>query len=250
MERWLPIPGFEGRYEVSDQGRGRTLQRKGRALNPPQHIRDHTAGKGYRVFQLFDGERFRPMYVHRAVLLAFRGEPGCGMQGAHLDGTRDNNRLENLIWATVSENHSHKRLHGTSLHGERAPNHRLSEAQVQAARAEYRPGSRHASSHALALKYGITQGHMSDVLRGRRWAHLATVTATCERGNPLSQRGSANPKAKLSEQQVREARAAWRPNTREAGSAALARKYGITQSAMHAALTGKRWSHVDSAEAA
>lgn len=175
MENWLPIPGFEGRYEVSDLGRARTLRRKGRSLNPPALIHDYPAGKGYRVFHLYDGERFAQVYVHRAVLMAFRGFPPAGMEGAHLDGVRDHNLLANLMWATRAENHSHKVGHGTSLRGERGSNVKLKAAEVRAMRAEYRRGVHGHGTHCLAAKYGVSQTHAHDIVNGNRWAHLSAL---------------------------------------------------------------------------
>lgn len=172
MERWLPILGFEGRYEVSDLGRVRSLQCKGRQRSVPLVLRDYAAGSGYRFVCLFDGEKFHQTYVHRAVLTAFVGSPALGMQGAHLDGCNTNNVLANLAWATPLENHAHKVLHGTTLRGERGSNVRLTAAQVRECRRRYVPGDRRNGTGALAREFGVSQSHMSDVIRGKRWAFL------------------------------------------------------------------------------
>jgi len=251
MERWLPIPGFEGRYEVSDLGRVRSLQRKGVPRPEPLILRDQPAGKGYRVVGLFDGTTYQPVYVHRAVLMAFRGLPADGMQGAHLDGVRTHNNLENLCWATARENHSHKVLHGTAQRGEASPAAKLTTSQVAEARRRWVPGSRTASTHALAREFGVSQSHMSDVLAGRRWGHVAAEPSThYGEGNPFSQAGSDNPRAVLTEADVlaiRDEVRAVKASGNTHGIQALANRYGVCRGQIEAVAYGRAWKHLPGA---
>jgi hypothetical protein len=112
-EQWRPVPGYEGRYEVSDHGRVRSLDaycgnrfgtrtlRKGRMLKlavvQPQ---------GYHSVQLADGHgSLKAVKVHRLVLLAFRGKPPPGKpNGLHKDDDPANNHLENLRWGSYGDN--------------------------------------------------------------------------------------------------------------------------------------------------
>lgn len=107
-ERWLPVSEFPG-YEVSDQGRVRSLDRvvlsrwdtpkrlKGKVL--VQVIRGGRWGCDlYR-----DGKR-RPVLVHVLMLEVFVGPRPEGMYGLHRDDDPDNNRLENLYWGTPAQN--------------------------------------------------------------------------------------------------------------------------------------------------
>lgn len=114
-ERWRPVVGYEGIYEVSDQGRVRSVsrltshgrQRAGtllRALNTP---------KGYLVVNLSRSNRICQQLVHRLVLKAFCGEPPDGMEALHGDGDPSNNTLANLRWGTHSENQADQVAHGT-----------------------------------------------------------------------------------------------------------------------------------------
>jgi hypothetical protein len=112
-EEWRPVPRYEGRYEVSDHGRVRSLDaycgnrfgtrtlRKGRMLKLGV-VQPH----GYRSVQLADGRGdLTAVKVHRLVLLAFRGEPPPDKPfGLHEDDDPANNHLGNLRWGNRTEN--------------------------------------------------------------------------------------------------------------------------------------------------
>lgn len=98
-ERWLPVVGYEGRYEVSDQGRVRSLLRGGRYLKP---LYDR---KGYLYVCLTGARSVQKRYpVHGLVLGAFTGPRPPGMVCRHGTGGKEDNRLSNIRWGTPSEN--------------------------------------------------------------------------------------------------------------------------------------------------
>lgn len=108
-EIWVQIPGFEGRYEVSDHGRVRSVDRevetsngqvrryKGMILSPG---RQNDFGHVTVMLGREGGSRC----VHELVLLAFVGPPKEGQECRHLDGDGGNNYRDNLCWGTKSEN--------------------------------------------------------------------------------------------------------------------------------------------------
>ncbi|WP_374247753.1 NUMOD4 motif-containing HNH endonuclease [Gordonia sp. ABSL49_1] len=118
MERWKAVPGYEGSYEVSDEGRVRSLTRrkfhghrhKGRMLRQP------TMPRGYKVVTLWRDATQKTALVHRLVLLAFVGEAPTGAEALHADGDPANNSLENLSWGTHSDNQFDQVAHGTHHH--------------------------------------------------------------------------------------------------------------------------------------
>jgi len=99
-ERWLPIPGYEGRYDVSDRGRIKSLVRGAPRILKPARGR---SGHLY-VMPCIRVGRQQKLNVHRAVLLAFRGPKPEGLVSRHLNGVASDNRLENLVYGTTSEN--------------------------------------------------------------------------------------------------------------------------------------------------
>lgn len=104
-ERWLPVSGWEGLYEVSDRGRVRSIRRS-LILQP----RPNTSGHFQVGFSVNDNEVMRQ--IHRLVLEAFVGPCPPGLECCHNDGDRTNNRLENLRWDTRSANQLDAVVHG------------------------------------------------------------------------------------------------------------------------------------------
>lgn len=120
QEQWRPALGFEGLYEVSDEGRVRSLDRVVPNGNHSKFLRGkvlaqavNPARGGYRSVTLYIDGRGHNRNPHRLVLEAFVGPRPIGMQACHRDGDPTNNRLDNLRWDSVSENNRDQVRHGT-----------------------------------------------------------------------------------------------------------------------------------------
>ena len=119
-ERWLPVPGWEDLYEVSDLGRARSLDRwvrthhDGRRRVPGRILKPGPASKyGHlRVVLCRDGAIY-PIQVHQLVMLAFVGPCPEGMEVRHLDSNPANNALTNLTYGTKAENARDRVENGT-----------------------------------------------------------------------------------------------------------------------------------------
>lgn len=102
MEKWATVKGYEN-YAVSNYGAVRNTKRN-------RHIRPFKDKNGYMLVNLYDAEnRMRTLKVHRLVLAAFVPNVDMKEQVNHIDGNKANNCLENLEWATQSENQRHRR---------------------------------------------------------------------------------------------------------------------------------------------
>lgn len=117
-ERWLPIPGYEGWYEVSDLGRVRSVERTfrhrdGRVRTYPSVMVTPTLGRGgYLRVSLSRGGVQRTGSVHQLVMLAFVGPRPPGLEVCHNDDVRRNNVLSNLRYDTKSANAQDALKHG------------------------------------------------------------------------------------------------------------------------------------------
>jgi len=171
MEQWRPIPGLR-KYAVSDRGRVWSFWGKGKLLR--QRFLRPTGGRRYIAFALYENGTRRQHLAHRLVLEAFVGPCPPGHEGAHLDGSRDNNTPSNLAWVTPSENSRHRKEHGRTpdLRGERHPSVKLTEDDVLAIRSEYVWQSQTHGTTALAKKYGVHHAHIADIIKRGCWSHI------------------------------------------------------------------------------
>jgi hypothetical protein len=106
-ESWRPVVGFEGLYEVSDQGRvrnmatGRGRRGIGYVLKPKKHQ------DGYLFVILWDNAEIITKKIHHLMMEAFVGPRG-ELIVHHKDENPANNVLSNLEYVTYSwHNHFH-----------------------------------------------------------------------------------------------------------------------------------------------
>lgn len=118
-EIWLPIKGFEGRLEVSNMGRVRSVERivafgRNKRKVSQTVYKQHDDRDGYKMVKI-SGKNIK---VHRAVAQAFIPNPENKQQVNHIDGNKANNRADNLEWATQEENMRHASINGLAKHVE------------------------------------------------------------------------------------------------------------------------------------
>lgn len=105
-EIWKSVKNFPN-YEVSNFGRVRNKQ-KDLMMSPTKD-----SSNGYLVVNLFsDSKHYKKQYVHRLVAEAFIPNRHAKRTVNHIDGNKINNALENLEWATDSENMKHAFVNG------------------------------------------------------------------------------------------------------------------------------------------
>ena len=170
-ENWKPIEGHPG-YEVSDQGRVRSLSRrilvegkrkphwkswKGRILRPQANY------AGYLHVHLGQTDQHQ---ISALVLAAFVGPQPKGMVRAHNNGKNNDNRLVNLRYATHYSNQQDRVKHGTHHRGERSPFAILTEAMVRQIRASDEPRT------VLAERFGVSLMTITQVRRRASWSWL------------------------------------------------------------------------------
>lgn len=106
MERWAIIPGFEGRYEASTEGRIR--QRTASPRRRPGYIVPQSSvAHGYKRVGLMVDGKSRTFLVHRLVAETFIPAHAKGAEVNHINGDKTDNRIENLEWITHAENMRH-----------------------------------------------------------------------------------------------------------------------------------------------
>ena len=104
--------GYEGYYEVSNFGNVRSVSRNvmyedGRVYRyRGTRIKQHNDGRGYPMVSFNVNGKKSSVRVHRMVAETFIDKPYSKepLEVNHIDGNKENNRIDNLEWVTSSEN--------------------------------------------------------------------------------------------------------------------------------------------------
>ena len=169
-EKWLPVVGYEGWYDISDRGAVKRMKEEcntfvGKVLKPI------ATGLGYRQVVLYKNGIGHRYLVHRLVMATFIGPSPIGKEVNHKDGDKANNHLKNLEYVTRSENVVHAINMGLchNVRGEAHGRAKLAEEDVHEIRRLLAKGITQAS---IAAQFNISRGAINDIARGATWSYL------------------------------------------------------------------------------
>ena len=128
-----------------------------------------TSGGYYRV-QISIKSKSISLSVHRLVALAFIPNPENKPDVNHKDGDKSHNYVENLEWATKSENVKHAFAHGLNSNaGEMNPKSKLTEKDVIKIWNDIRKGMNFTT---IGNKYSVSKATISHIYNGDTWKDL------------------------------------------------------------------------------
>lgn len=177
MEKWVPIKGYEGYYEVSSEGNVRSVDRVIRYKNghyqrfKSRILKPKITMQGYEQVDLSKNNKVKQVKVHRLVAENFVSNPYGKPQINHIDGIKLNNSVRNLEWCTASENslHAHKSGLSKALVGQFAPNAKLKDADVFRIKKMMLEGKKNIE---ISKIFNISSAQVSKIKTGKQWSQI------------------------------------------------------------------------------
>jgi len=115
-EIWKDIKDYEGIYQVSNLGRVKSIARKVKysrgnhsyyQYQQERLLSANQKSNGYLEYSLYKDSKRTHKYIHRLVADAFIDNPNNLPVVNHIDEDKQNNKVDNLEWCTVSYNNTY-----------------------------------------------------------------------------------------------------------------------------------------------
>ena len=154
VEIWKDIKGYEGKYQINEYGKVKSLSRKKGAIKCKERILKPDVIRGYSRYALCKDDKVKKHFAHRLVYQTFGGEIKEGLYIHHIDENPSNNHISNIMPATPTENsHYSRERMGYILYEEDVRYIRNNKLTVR----------------EVVNKYGISPRHALRVIKKERW---------------------------------------------------------------------------------
>jgi hypothetical protein len=165
VEKWKPVEGYEGYYEVSNHGRLKMLpaMRKDGKQRPERIIHGCKNSRGYMTCRLYSPRMEKSRTIHSIVAVAWCPKQDYQTEVNHRDLDKTNNHPDNLEWCSRTENNQHAARnghHNTAI---------LNPVIVRIIRRCLQFGMRQKD---IGKAFGVPQNTISNVSTGSRWSHV------------------------------------------------------------------------------
>ena len=173
---WRNIPGYEGVYQVSNDGQVKSLKRivdygHLKVTRNERLLKIITDKDGYKIVGLNKDAKQRLFKVHRLVAMAFIPNPEALPLVNHINGVKDDNRPENLEWATNAQNIQHAYDNGLAkaVSGEKCGASKFSENDIKTMRELAEKGMMHKD---IAKKFGVRKRGIHNIITRKSWKQV------------------------------------------------------------------------------
>jgi hypothetical protein len=170
-EKCKPVVGYEQIYLVTTDGKILAIKK-----NCKERVQFINVAGYYRVCLSVQGKN-KHFYTHRLMAEAFIPNPLKKPQVNHKNGIKTDNRIENLEWATISENGKHAYKIGLCKPsiGEISGSSKITnEIALEIVNSDLTPME-------LAKKFNLTRPTIYRVKKGESWTHITNVKYTRKR---------------------------------------------------------------------
>lgn len=164
IEKWENI---NDNYLISNMGRI-----KNKKTNKILKVRPHYK-KGYLHTNISIGGKLKTVFVHRLVAEAFIPNPENKPQVNHIDGNKQNNRIDNLEWCTAKENIHHAFENKLIINkcGEDCYSSKLSSIQVKEIR-KMHALNRDITITDMAKKYNVSKKTIYNLIKYNTYKNI------------------------------------------------------------------------------
>lgn len=176
QEVWKNIKGFDGIYQISNQGRVKSVERveimkTGVKRKRKETIRKATeTEKGYLIVNLGGRNSGGNYRVHRLVAEAFISNKKELPEVNHIDLNKKNNSVENLEWVSRVENVRHAIGHGKKGGGKGQKNFNVKLNEKKVIKIREMLKNKNIQIKEIALKMGVSPSSIQAIKRGKSWA--------------------------------------------------------------------------------
>lgn len=159
-EVWKDIIGYVGLYQISNYGFVKSISRNGTS-SEDKILQLHKDKDGYSNVSLIkDGRRLK-FLVHRLVAIHFVENPNNYTIVRHIDGNKDNNFADNLVWCKSRITSQNKGTTNT--------NSKLLEPDIQYIRSVYIPKHKYFGITPLSKMFGVSKSTISYVVNNKTY---------------------------------------------------------------------------------
>jgi len=175
-EIWKDVIGFEGKYQVSNTGKVKSLERiikrgeKGDVLIKTLVLKNRLSKKGYHQVILYKKGIQKQFTVHQLVSIMFLENKDSFKEVNHINGIKTDNFSENLEWCSRGHNMRHALRTGLKIprNGESINTCKLTKSQA----AEIKYSDKSIQSRFLSNKFKVSMQTVWKIRAGKSWNHI------------------------------------------------------------------------------
>lgn len=154
-------------YGVTANGAVWSRRRKGQW----RELATWESNQGYSLVCFMNNGVKHRRLVHRLIASEFIRPIQKGMEVNHVNGIKQDNRIENLEIVTSSENSSHAIASGLQK-AKSGKDHGMAKLTDSEVLEIFGMRTTSIPQHEIAKQYGVTQTAISHIFLRKRWAHL------------------------------------------------------------------------------